>query len=222
VVNGATFQQGIAPGAWTAIFGDNLAPSTRAWSEADIVDGRLPMSLDGGSVLINNKPAAVQFISPKQINVQAPADDSTGPVQVTVTTPDGSSDPATATLQPLLPGFFRVEQDFVKAVRSDGVAIDVATPARPGDEIALSGTGFGSTDPAVPAGQAFEGTAVLSNQVSIRIGTANAALSFAGLTGAGMYRFNLTVPDLADGDYPVTASVAGVRTQSVARIRIQR
>ena len=111
---------GCSPGAWTTIFGDNLAGITRAWSAADIVDGKLPVSLDGVSVTINNKPAAVQFISPKQINVQAPSDDSTGPVQVTVTTPDGTSDPVTATLQPLLPGFFRFPHDYVKAMRSDG------------------------------------------------------------------------------------------------------
>jgi uncharacterized protein (TIGR03437 family) len=230
VVSSAAYQQGVAPAAWTTIFGDNLAGTTREWSAADIVDGKLPVSLDGVSVTINNKQAAVQFISPKQINVQAPSDDSTGPVQVTVTTPDGTSDPVTAMLKPLLPGFFRFPQDYVKAMRADGVSIgpaglseDLATvPAKPGDAVVLFGTGFGPTDPAVPAGEAFEGAATLSNTVAIRIGTVDAAVSFAGLTSAGMYQFNVTIPDLIDGDYPVTASVGGFRTQSAARIRIQR
>src|SRR5262249_38338753 len=122
VVNAAAFQQGVAPGAWTSIFGDNLAAATRTWNDADMVDGKLPASLDGVSVMINNKPAAIQFISPKQINVQAPSDDSTGPVQVTVTTAAGASDPVTATMQPLLPGFFRFEQDYLKAIRADGMS----------------------------------------------------------------------------------------------------
>src|SRR5205814_1129420 len=121
----------------------------------------------------------------------------------------------------LLPGFFRIAQDYVKAVRADGSAVEQSAPAKPGEEVALLGTGFGPTDPSVPTGEAFEGTAVLSNKIAIRVGTADAAVSFAGMTGAGMYRFNLTVPDLPDGDYPITASIGGVRTQSVARIRIQ-
>jgi protocatechuate 3,4-dioxygenase, beta subunit len=223
VVNAAAFQQGIAPGAWTSIFGDNLAATTRTWNAADIVDGKLPASLDGVSVTIDNKPAAIQFISPKQINVQAPSDEPAGPVQVQVTTADGTSDPVTATMQPLLPGFFRFAQDYVKAMRADGVSIDSTTvPAKPGDAVALFGTGFGPTDPGVPAGEAFQGRAILSNAVAIRIGTVVADVSFAGLTSAGIYQFDLTIPDLPDGDYPVTAAVGGVRTQSVARLRIQR
>src|SRR5258706_6533522 len=126
VVNSATNQQGVAPGAWTTIFGDNLAAATRTWNAADIVDGKLPASLDGVSVTINNKPAAVQFISPKQINVQAPSDDSTGPVQVTVTNPDGTFDAVTATVQSLLPGLFRFPQDYVKAMRA--VVVSTSPP----------------------------------------------------------------------------------------------
>lgn len=230
VVNGAAYQAGVAPGSWVSIFGDHLAPSTRSWGAADIVDGRLPTSLDGVSVRINNKPAAVYFISPKQINVQAPADDATGPVQVTVTTAAGASDPVTATLQAFLPGFFRFPQDYVAAVRADGVYLappglfqDATTvPAKPSDVAVLFGTGFGPASPAVPAGQAFQGAASLSNPVAIRIGNVNANVLFAGLVGVGLYQFNVTIPDLPDGDYPVTATVGGVRTQSIARIRIQR
>jgi len=118
----------------------------------------------------------------------------------------------------------------VKAIRADGVSIGPAglfedsttVPAKPGDAVALFGTGFGPTNPAVPAGEAFQGTAILSNAVAIRIGTVVADISFAGLTSAGMYQFSVTIPDLPDGDYPVTAAVGGARTQSVARIRIQQ
>jgi uncharacterized protein (TIGR03437 family) len=74
VVNGASFSSGIAPGAWVSIFGDNLAPTTRTWRSDEIVNGKLPTSLDGVSASINGKPAAVYFISPKQLNVQVPDD----------------------------------------------------------------------------------------------------------------------------------------------------
>jgi uncharacterized protein (TIGR03437 family) len=58
--------------------------------------------------------------------------------------------------------------------------------------------------------------------VTIRIGTAQATLTYAGLTSAGLYQFNVLVPDLPSGDYPVVAQINGIRTSSAARIRIQR
>lgn len=78
-MNAAGFQPGVASGAWITIFGQNLAPVTRTWEAAkEIVNGKLPVSLDGVSVSINNKPAFVYFIGPTQINVQAPSDDAVG------------------------------------------------------------------------------------------------------------------------------------------------
>lgn len=47
-------------------------------------------------------------------------------------------------------------------------------------------------------------------------------MAFAGLSGAGLYQFNLTIPELPDGDHEVVAEIAGVRTQAGAKIRIQR
>jgi uncharacterized protein (TIGR03437 family) len=61
VVNAASHQAGATPGAWVSIYGFRLAQSTRAWTAADIVAGRLPEKLDGVSVTMNNKPAAVYF-----------------------------------------------------------------------------------------------------------------------------------------------------------------
>jgi len=61
-----------------------------------------------------------------------------------------------------------------------------------------------------------------ANAVKIQIDTTQVPAAFAGLTGAGLYPFNITVADLPDGDYPVTAEVAGVRTEKMLRLRIQR
>ena len=72
------------------------------------------------------------------------------------------------------------------------------------------------------AGEVFEGAAPLSNAVTLRIGTAIADVRFAGLSAAGLYQFNLVVPNLPDGDQDVFATIAGVRTQSLARLLIQR
>jgi len=38
----------------------------------------------------------------------------------------------------------------------------------------------------------------------------------------GLYQFNITAPDLPDGDYPVTAQVGGVWTGKMVKLRIAR
>jgi uncharacterized protein (TIGR03437 family) len=50
-----------------------------------------------------------------------------------------------------------------------------------------------------------------------------AEVLFAGLSAAGLYQFNVTVPaTLADGDQAVVASIGGVQTQDGAFLAIQR
>jgi len=50
----------------------------------------------------------------------------------------------------------------------------------------------------------------------------DANITFQGLTAAGLAQFNIVVPDLPTGDYPVVAVIAGVRSASIARLRVQR
>ena len=230
VVNGATFHPGIAAGAWVTLFGENLAPASRAWTVADIVEGKLPESLDGVRVIINNQPASISYISPTQINAQAPSGPATGPVQVTVTNAGGASDPVAVDAQQLMPGFFLLPQEYVAAVRADGAYIGPAglidgvttVPAQPGDQVTLYGSGFGPTAPEVPSGQAFQGAAELVNRVTLRIDTTTVTPGFAGLSAAGLCQFNVTIPDLPDGDHSVWAQIGGVATAKIGRIRIQR
>ena len=65
--------------------------------------------------MINNKPAFLSYVSPTQINVQAPADTSLGSVPVTITNSAGTSDVSTPTLAAVLPGLFKIG-DYVVAV----------------------------------------------------------------------------------------------------------
>jgi protocatechuate 3,4-dioxygenase beta subunit len=230
VVNGASFHPGVAPGSWITLFGENLAGSIRTWTTAEIVNGKLPESLDQVSVAINHQPASVYYISPKQINVPAPALNGSAPVQVTVSNANGTSDPVTVDVKQFMPAFFLMAQEYVAAVRADGAYLGpeglidgVATvPAQPGDAVLLFGTGFGPTTPDTPAGQTVQGAPKLANPVSIRIDNTSVDVAFAGLSSAGLYQFNITIPDLPDGDHAVTASVGGSRTQKIGRIRIQR
>ena len=64
------------------IQGTNLAFDTRIWQTSDFIGNDLPTVVDGVSVTINGNPAFVEYISPTQINVQAPTDTATGMVNV--------------------------------------------------------------------------------------------------------------------------------------------
>jgi uncharacterized protein (TIGR03437 family) len=234
VLNGASFKPGIASGSWVSVFGTSLSASTRIWRADEIVGGKLPTELDGVKVTINNKPAAVYYISPTQLNVQAPTDDALGSVAVQVTTAQGTSNTVTAQMQAFAPALFNFDPENRKYAASQhadfslvakpGLFAGVSTRgARPGEVILLYGTGFGPTQPAVPAGQVVSTPASLANTVTVRIGGAVAEVSFAGLTGAGLYQLNVKVPDtLADGDAAVVAEIGGVRTPDGVFITVQR
>ena len=83
----------------------------------------------------------------------------------------------------------------------------------------LFGTGFGTTNPTVPAGKAFSGAAPATNQVTVTLGGVAQTLT-AYEVGAGLYQINVPVPsNVASGDIPLQASVGGLQTPG-ERVRI--
>ncbi len=220
VLNAASFQPGIGSGAWTTILGANLSPATRTWTAEDLAGGSLPTLLDGVGVTINGKPAYVQFISPTQINVLAPADDSVGPVEVRVINNRQNSDPAFTNLQSLSPAFFTFDGKYLAAARANGSLVgrpglfpsapDATTAAMPGETIVLYGTGFGPVDPAVVPGRLTDRVSNLIASLSVTIGGLPSRVAFAGLVPpfAQLYQFNIQVPEgLTAGDHAVVAEI---------------
>lgn len=228
VVSAASFQPRIAPGSWISLFGQNLAPPgvSRIWTAAEIVDGVLPHSVEGVSVTVNNRPAAVYFVSPQQVNVQAPDDDARGLVEVKLTTAAGSA-AATVSLSPLAPGLFALPPQgyrYAAAVHADGTLAAPAglyggepptRPAKPGDIVLLFGTGFGRTQPSVPSGRVLLSPSPLADPAAlrVRVGAAEAQVLWAGMVSAGLYQINLVVPTLPPGEHALTVDVAGVASQ---------
>ncbi len=214
----------IQPGSWVSIYGINLAPDTYIWNND------FPKSLGGVTVTINGKPAYLWFVSPTQINLQAPDDTATGTVNVTVTNPNGTTT-ATVTLAAESPSFSLLDAKHVAAIIATpdgsgayggggydivgpvGAFVYNTRPVKAGEVLVLYGVGFGPTKPAVPAGSAFAGAAPTTNPVTITIGGVNAQVAFAGITGAGLYQFNIVVPVTNRvGDVAIQATVAGVKT----------
>ena len=234
VTNGASFAAGVVSGSWTTIFGSNLSTTTRDWTGEIDSAGNFPTSLDGVSVTIDGKPASVNFVSANQINVQAPdLAGKTGPVQVIVKNAAGESSPVTVNAAKELPGLFLFTQapkKYPAAVRSDGVFIGptalflgvTTVPAKPGDVVLFFGTGFGPTNPAVAPGKIFNGAAPLVDSVQMRIGGTSVTPAFAGLSSSGLYQFNVTIPDLANGEHAVEMVINSVAIQTEVVLAVQR
>ena len=153
VLNGASFLPGIEAGSWVTIKGSNLSNTSpgRTWTDSEIVNGNLPTSLDNTSVTIDGKAAYVYYISPGQINVQAPDDSVTGAVQVVVKNNAQVSNSFTAQLQTVAPAFFQyggtsfaITTRFSdNALIGDPSAAPGTIAAKPGDVLILWATGSG-------------------------------------------------------------------------------
>jgi uncharacterized protein (TIGR03437 family) len=233
VTDGAGYQQGISPGAWISIFGSNLAYTTRLWKDSEILGGKLPTLLDGVSVTIDSRLAAVNYISPAQLNVQVPDDTATGPVTVAVTTPQGTAT-ATVTMQTVSPGLFMypaANARYVAAQHADysivgppGLYPGASSPAKPGEVIILYTTGFGPTSPPIPSGQVVTSAAPVVNlsAITATIGGLPAPVQWAGITMAGVWQLNVQVPAGAPtGDAAIVAQIGGKSTQGGAFVTVQ-
>ena len=234
-VNAASFQPGIEAGSWVTILGTNLANTNpgRIWRSDEIVNGNLPVSLDGVGVTIDGKPAFVYYISPTQINVQAPSDTALGPVNVVVSNNGAASAPATAQLQALAPAFFQYPgTNYVSASRlpdwaavADPAAVSGTVAARPGDFVVLWGTGFGATNPTVPAGTTVSGAPATVTAPTLMVGGVAAEVVSTVLTTgcAGLYQVTIRIPPAAlAGPAVVQASVGGVRTADGVSIFVRQ
>jgi uncharacterized protein (TIGR03437 family) len=226
VVNGASLLPGIEAGSWVTVKGTNLANTFpgRTWRDEEVVNGNLPTSLDGVSVTIDGKAAFVYYLSPTQINVQAPSDSATGAVNVVVTNNSIASAPATAQLQAAAPAFFLFPgTNYALASRLPDyalvgpAAISGTIAAKPGDLIVLWGTGFGATNPPVPAGVAVTGSPAVAATPTVTVGNTAVPVISAALTAgtAGLYQVTIQLPaTVPAGVVAVQASVGGATTQA--------
>ena len=227
----------IQPGSWVSIYGTNLAGAVASWN------GDFPTTLGGTSVTINGKNAYLYFVEPTQIDAQAPDDaTATGTVPVVVTTSKGSA-ASTVTLGKFSPAFCVIGGNYVAGVilRSNGLgtqgggAYDIigpsgsslgfpTVPVKSGDIVELFGVGFGPTDPPIPSGKVLPpgqfGTA--TSPVTVLINGVAVTPSFAGITEAGLFQINLTIPPaLGTGDLTIVAMVGGMQTQNGLLIAAQ-
>jgi uncharacterized protein (TIGR03437 family) len=227
--------QGVAPGSWIEIYGQNLAVNARGWSSADFSGVNAPTSLDGTKVTIGGQAAYVDYISVGQVNAQVPSSVTAGSQQLVVTTPYGATAGYTVTVNATQPGILAPSsfviggKQYVGALFSDGSTF-VAPPgsipgvtsrqAKPGEVITIYGVGFGIVTPNIPAGQIVQQSNTVASPVSFLFGGTAATSNYSGLapTQVGLYQFNVAVPNVANSDaVPLAFTLGGsaVTTQTL-------
>ncbi|HVX67915.1 MAG TPA: hypothetical protein VHA11_14985, partial [Bryobacteraceae bacterium] len=215
-------------GSWIEIYGRDLAATSRGWTGSDFNGVTAPTVLDGTTVTIGGRDAFVAYVSPKQVNVLVPENIGTGSQQLIVNTPYGSSTPYALKINARQPGLFAPVQlnlggkQYVGATFSDGAwALPAARagdfpksrPAKPGDVLVMYGTGFGPVTPNVAVGDIPQKNTSLTSTLEVFIGGTRAEVQYQGLTpgSAGVYQFNVVVPQLASGGdaVPLTFTLDG-------------
>lgn len=219
-----------ASGSWIEIFGQNFAPERRTWDNAFQGDVA-PTALGDVSVTINGRPAPIAFANAEQINVQAPEDTATGPVQVVVRRGTEQSDAFNLTKSVEAPALYAppflnlTNRQFVGAFfpnsstfagNFSSVAGIQSRVARSGDTLIFFGVGFGAVRPpatgAIPiAGRIVRELNQTAKPVRFRFGQVEGTLSYSGLSPGfiGLYQFNVTVPALPAGVYELEVLLDG-------------
>lgn len=219
IVNGATQTEGpLAPNAIATLYGSNLAFSTYAVTNADLVGGSLPTSLDGVGVWINGSPCGLFLISPTQINFLVPSNLSPGTVSLLVARQGIAGPGVSIQLDSASPGLFLWNGNNAVGVHLNGQVISATAPAAAGEIIVIYAAGLGSTAPETSPGQLATAAApivaksqfqVLLNGVALPAGS----VLYVGLTPgfAGLYQVNLQLPAVLPGADPQIQIAVGAQ-----------
>ncbi len=220
---------GIQSGNWVAIRGTNLSNTNpgRGWNGNE----NFPTSMDGTSVTINGKTAFMYFISPTQVNVQAPTDAALGPVNVVVNNNGALSAAATATYQTNSPALLQWGGgQYPYALITDGATyigkasvITGTVSAHAGENLTLWVTGLGATNPDFPAGQQ-PGVPLptLVTNPTVTVGGVNVPVQAAVLRYAGLYQVNVQLPaSVPVGDQPIRITQGSFQSPAGILINIQ-
>ncbi len=200
------------------VFGSNLTkvPSDlTAWAGQSV-----PTSLNGTSVTVGGKQAALLVVRPDFIVAQVPVDAPTGTQQVVVTSANGAGTGADVTVAAAAPALFFDGQGGLVLRNSDFTLIRPDNPARANDILLVYGTGFGASTPALTTGQlapSAEPFARKSN-ITASIGGQNADIVYAIAAPGfvGLDQIAIRVPSgVQAGNAPLVLRAGSAASNSV-------
>jgi uncharacterized protein (TIGR03437 family) len=209
IVNAASFEDRVSPGALATIFGSNFIGS----GESASASLPLPASLGGVSVSVNGRAAPLLYLSTDQINFQIPWETAAGSAKITVSSSAFASGVVDVSVLAAAPGlFFQGSHAIVQ--NSNYTLNSSSDPAAVGSTILAYLTGAGAVSPPVPDGEPAGSNplSTVTPTVTATIGSQSAEVKFAGLAPdfVGLWQVNVVVPaGLAAGEHPLVISVDG-------------
>jgi uncharacterized protein (TIGR03437 family) len=215
----------VAPGSLITISGANLAPYYEAGPTGPI----LSQALAGVSVTVGGRILPLLFVSPPQINAQLPRDLGIGDQELRVIRVGQPDVLGKFTVVPSAPGLFSKifdSQQFVSALHEDGTPIEPTSPARPGEQVTLLGTGFGAYQFKHPDGFALPAAFPLQLPVELDFGGTPIEPQFAGgvagQVGLDMVRFRIPeqLPEQAMPNIRVRVRIDG-RSSNASLLPLQ-
>lgn len=203
-VNAGSYLTTSAASAITAAFGANLASGVESAGSLP-----LPTTLGGVSVLVDDEPAGLFFVSPNQINYQVPDGVLPGSAQVTVMNGGNVVAQGSLNLGVVAPSIFTLNASgqgtpagLLLRVKATGEQsyepLTSAIKRQPGDKLFLVLFGTGLSGAENSDGNAANGFA---ENVQATIGNVNAPVLFAGPAPgfAGLEQMNIEIPSNASG-----------------------
>jgi uncharacterized protein (TIGR03437 family) len=199
VVNGGSFQPGLAPGGLASLFGSNLSTATASAS-----DSPFPNSLSGVQVTVDGIAAPLLYSSPGQVNFQVPFEVQAGnPVPIVVIRDGVSSAPAQVPIVEYAPGILTytgVDNNVYPLIQHlDNSFVDPGHPAVAGEILMAFLTGVGGFVDHPPTGTAppVSPLSITVITPSIVLGGVAADVLWSGLspTRLGVVQINLQLPN---------------------------
>jgi len=215
--NYATGQTGVAPGNLVLLTGAGIAKNVASLAVANIFAGRLPQQFRG--LVVEFRSGGTSHYAPiywivkdgslEQALIQAPYEITGTAVDVNVII-DGASTLVTGVpVTPLSPGMIEDEIDGRRAaivIRSDGLVVTKATPARRGETVRMYAIGLGQTDPLAETNRV--GRPGQKVKATVAVGIDNAGVEVEEVKLAenliGIYEVLFKIPaDAQLGDRPL-------------------
>jgi hypothetical protein len=202
IVSAAGVNGGVAPGGLISLYGTNLQGST-SLGAANALSEPLPITLGGTQVLVNGASAPLLYVSPGQINCQAPYETPVGtPVQVVVVANGVSSQPLMVPFSSYAPTVFLYPRTATSndpvITHADNTLVTPSSPAQPGEVLTIWTTGAGklNNQPLDGAGAPTSPLATTVDTPSVTVGGASTTVQFSGLAPGfvGLLQINVQMP----------------------------
>jgi uncharacterized protein (TIGR03437 family) len=221
VYNAASYRLGdaVSQGEIVSLFGAELAPATQSAAGYP-----LPQTLQGVSVTIGGINAPLFYVSPGQINFQAPFELPLGPASIVVKRGTEASVERPVRVILFSPGIFTASSDAFSTPIivhiSDYSLVTPQNPAHAGEYLAIYCTGLGVAGTSVRSGEAAPSVPTpVQPLVEVDVDSRVTQVVYAGLAPgfAGLYQVNFQIPtDETSGTKPTSVSIQGMQSPPVA------